>query len=568
MLVEFGMRPWVQKVGWVTFSSALFAGCGGAADDQTKAGLTEVAEAASPTVALQVLAFNDFHGNLAPPSGSNGRIDELEVGGLPHLAAHLARLREGQAHSITVTAGDLIGASPLVSALFHDEPTVNLMGELGLALNGVGNHEFDEGWAELSRMQHGGCHPQDGCVAADEFQGASFTFLAANVTHTATGDTVFPALEVRQFDGVDVGFIGLTFQGTAGIVSQEGVQGLQFGPEAAAINAAVSDLQERGVEAIVVLVHEGGRQAGGYDDCQEMSGAIVELVETTDDAVDVFVTGHTHKAYNCVLDGSIVTSAASYGRLLTEIQLVLDRATGDVVEATAKNHPVTRDLTEPKMEAAVARFTELAAPLAQRQVGHITQDLTRERDEAGQSVLGRVVADAHLAAMQRPEFGGADVAFMNKGGLRADLMLAAQAGEADLGVVSYEEIFAVQPFGNVLSVQELSGAQFIALLEEQFTVGSLLQVSSNLAYTFRESGLEGAKVEPGSVTLNGLEVGSTDRVRVVVNGYVADGGDGFTLFLAGTDRRNGPVDVDALAAYLGSGGAERVTEKRCVTRLP
>lgn len=561
-----GLR--VQSIGLWGLSVTLFVGCGGAVEGPAQKRTSGVEGASSSTVELQVLAFNDFHGNLAPPSGSNGRIDEIEVGGLSHLAAHLERLREGEAHSITVTAGDLIGASPLVSALFHDEPTVNLMGELGLALNGVGNHEFDEGWAELDRMQRGGCHPVDGCVGSEAFAGASFTFLAANVTHAESGETVFPALEVRQFDGIDVGFIGLTFQGTAGIVSQEGIQGLHFGPEAEAIDTAVAELRGRGIEAIVVLVHEGGRQTGGYDECQEMSGAIVELVEATDDAVDVFVTGHTHKAYNCVLDGSIVTSAASYGRLLTEIRLVLDRATGDVVEATSKNHPVTRDLGDAGVEAAVAKFTELAAPLAQRQVGRITRDLTRERDAAGQSVLGRVVADAHLAAMQRPEYGGADVAFMNKGGLRADLVWAPAGAEAEAGLVSYEEVFAVQPFGNVLAVQEMSGDQFVALLEEQFAGGSLLQVSSNLTYTFQASAPDGAKVVAGSVKIDGTEVAPTDRVRVVVNGYVADGGDGFTLFAAGTDRRNGPVDVDALAAYLGSGGAEGVTQKRCVTRLP
>jgi 5'-nucleotidase len=299
-----------------------------------------------------------------------------------------------------------------------------------------------------------------------------------------------------------------------------------------------------------------------------MSGAIVDLVEATDDAVDVFVTGHTHKAYNCKLDGSIVTSAASYGRLVTEIHLTLDRETGDVTGGTAHNHPVTRDRSDPEVAKAVAHYTALAAPLAQRVVGHIGQDLTRTKDPAGQSTLGGVVADAHLAAMQLPEFGGADVAFMNAGGLRADLVRSITGTETQEGVVTYEEVFAAQPFGNVLAVQTFTGGQFIALLEEQFTVGSLLQVSSTLQYAFSASAAPGAKVDPTSVKVNGAVVNPDDEVRVVVNGYVADGGDGFTLFVAGKDRHNGPVDVDALAAYLGTRGEVSSPQPGRVTRLP
>ena len=554
--------------GVAVLCSLLWVGCTGAGPFKKLQPSVDLSQEDSSKVALQILSFNDFHGHLAPPNGSNGRVGDMEVGGLAHLAAHLHHLREGQPHTITVSAGDLIGASPLVSALFHDEPTITLMSDLGLEINGVGNHEFDEGWEELERMQQGGCHPVDGCVAAPEFEGAKFSFLAANVTHKDTGKPVFPGVVVRQFDGVEVGFIGLTFQGTAGIVSQEGIQSVRFGPEAAVIDAAVAELQERGVEAIVVLVHEGGRQTGGHDECVGMSGAIVDLVEETDDAVDVFVTGHTHKAYNCMLDGSIVTSAASYGRLVTEIQLTLDRVTGDVIEATARNHPVTRDQSDLKVAQAIAHYTALAAPLAQRVVGHIGQDLTRTKDPAGQSALGGVVADAHLAAMQLAEFGGADVAFMNAGGLRADLMRSPTGIEVQEGVVTYEEVFAAQPFGNVLAVQTFSGAQFIALLEEQFTVGSLLQVSSTLQYTFSASAAPGSKVEATSVKVNGELVKLDDEVRVVINGYVADGGDGFTLFAAGKDRHNGPVDVDALAAYLGARDSLGVPAPARVIRLP
>lgn len=522
---------------------------GATSDDESTASVEESSTGApAEPVELQILALNDFHGHLEPPSGSSGRIADVEVGGAAHLAAHLERLREGRPHSITVSAGDLIGASPLVSALLHDEPSIDVMNVLGLELDAVGNHEFDEGWPELLRMQDGGCHPVDGCVGPS-FEGAQFDFLAANVTLAQTGDTLFDAVAIRSFGGIEVAFIGMTLDGTPDIVTATAVEGLEFADEIETVAALVPGLRARGVEAIVVLLHEGGRAAGGYDGCEDLTGPIVPIVEGFPDAVDVVVTGHTHRAYNCRVGDTLVTGAASYGRVITEITLTLDPTTGDVTSGAATNHLVTRDLEDSAVAQMVAEYVELAAPLSDAPVGRITSDLTRSRGATGQSVLGAIVADAQLDTMRAESFGGAQVALMNPGGLRADLLHAASDGEAEDGIVTFGELFDAQPFGNQLATLTLTAQQFDALLEQQFELGVMLQVSSSLRYAYRPGAPVGNKVELSDIRIDGSALQTGDVVRVAVNGFLAGGGDGFDTLTAGTDPVQGPVDLDALEAW-------------------
>src|SRR5438876_9913429 len=330
-------------------------------------------------VELRILAINDFHGNLRPPPGGI-RITDPEdktkktvvpAGGAEHMATLVQALRDGHRNTIFVAAGDLIGASPFLSAMFHDEPTIEAMSMMGLDVSAVGNHEFDEGKDELLRMQNGGCHPVDKCQGPHPFQGAKFHYLAASTVEKATGKTVFPAYEIRTFEGVPVAFIGLTLKGTPNIISPESAAGLEFRDEAATVNALVPELKARGVEAIVVLIHEGGQPTGDYNECPGISGPIVDIVKKFDHAVDVVVSGHTHQAYVCEIDGRLVTSGDKYGTVVTAIDLKLDPKSRDVISASANNHIVRLDAyaKDAEQAALIASYQQVAGPIANRRSG-------------------------------------------------------------------------------------------------------------------------------------------------------------------------------------------------------
>ncbi len=512
--------------------------------------------AAQPaTVDLRILAINDFHGYLRAPSGGI-RIDDPEdkskkitvpAGGAEHMATLVKQLSEGHKNTIFVAAGDLIGASPLLSAMFHDEPTIESLSTMGLALAAVGNHEFDEGEEELKRMQNGGCHPLDKCQGPHPFTGAKFHYLAASTVETATGKTIFPPYEIRTFDGIPVAFIGLTLKGTAGIISPASAAGLEFRDEAETVNALVQELKARGVEAIVVLIHEGGYPTGDYNECPAISGAIVDIVKKLDHAVDLVISGHTHQAYVCNIDGRLVTSADKYGTLVTAIDVRLDTSTRDVVSARADNVIVRTTLAEaPEQTALIASYDKLAAPIANRRAGSVTATLLRAPNEAGESTLGDIVADAQLAATASAASGGAVAAFTNPGGLRADL-----AGRQD-GAVTYADLFASQPFRNQLVTLTITGRQIKSMLEQQWLDPKrprILQVSRGFSYSWDDAKPFGERVIADSMSLNGERVDPAKSYRITVNNYLATGGDGFTALAQGTAQQFGVYDADALYAY-------------------
>ena len=503
----------------------------------------------SGTVNVQILAVNDFHGNLEPPAGSSGRIGSVNAGGAEYLATHINNLRALNPNTVVVSAGDMIGASPLLSALFHDEPSIEAFNHIGLDFNAVGNHEFDEGVYELIRMQEGGCHPVDGCLDGDGFDGASFRYLAANVTWMKNDKPIFPAYKTRSFEGVHVAFIGMTLEGTPSIVTPSGISMLNFHDEADTVNALIPELKQKGIETIVVLIHEGGFPTGGYNECPGISGPIVDIVNRLDPAVDVVISGHTHAAYNCVINNMLVTSAASFGRIVTDVDLTVDRSTGDVVSMAANNNIVTRDVSKDNfITALIAKYNTIAAPLANRVIGSITANITRTNNAAGESALGDVIADAQLAATADPAFGGAVVAFMNPGGIRADFNYAQSGSEGD-GNVTYGEAFTVQPFGNSLVTMTLTGTQIDTLLETQWVVNRVLQVSNGFTYEWSLSAPVGNKVDIASIMINGAPIDPSGNYRVTVNSFLADGGDGFAVLVQGTNRLGGDVDLDALEKY-------------------
>jgi 5'-nucleotidase len=528
------------------------------------------------TVDVQILALNDFHGNLEPPSGSSGRIGTINAGGAEYLATYINTLRATNPNTVVVSAGDMIGASPLLSALFHDEPTIEAFNQMGLDFNAVGNHEFDEGIYELIRMQEGGCHPVDGCLDGDGFAGASFRYLAANVTWKKNDKPIFPAYKIKTFNGQQIAFIGMTLEGTPSIVTPSGIAELNFKDEADTVNALIPELKQKGIQSIVVLIHEGGAQVAPapYNGCVGISGAIVDIVNRFDPAVDVVISGHTHNAYNCTINNMLVTSASSFGRILTDIDLKIDLQTGDIVGKTANNNIVTRDVTKDSMiTALIAKYNAIAAPLANRIIGSITASITRTNSPAGESALGDVIADGQLEATKLPELGGAVIAFMNPGGIRADLSYpSSPAGEGD-GNVTYGEMFTVQPFGNSMVTMTLTGAQIERVLEEQFvgctsTSARVLQVSAGFTYTWTASGPVCDKVDPTTIKLNSITIDPAASYRVTVNSFLADGGDSFPTLKLGTDRLGGAVDTDAFEAYFASNSPVAPGPQNRITVVP
>ncbi|MFE7242008.1 bifunctional metallophosphatase/5'-nucleotidase [Streptomyces sp. NPDC057580] len=542
------------------------------------------------TVDVQLLSFNDLHGNLEPPAGSAGTVTEkqadgttkaIPAGGVEYLASSLRTARQGHPYSITAAGGDMVGASPLLSGLFHDEPTIEALNKIDLDVTTVGNHEFDEGATELARLQNGGCHPVEGCYEQGAtFQGADFPYLAANVTDEKTGRPILKPYTVWKKNGVKIGFIGVTLEGTPNIVTANGVKGLKFHDEIETVNKYAKELDRQGVKSIVALIHEGGAPASSsYNyDCDSpgagdgISGPIVDIAKGISPKVDALVTGHTHQAYVCTVpdpagNPRLVTSASSFGKLYTDTTLTYDRRTQDIVRTSVKssnssnptsaNHIVTRD--QPKatdMTALIARWNTLAAPIASRPQGYISADINGRGSTAPEKPLGNLIADAQLEGLAPADKGGAVVAFMNPGGIRADLVYKSTGSEGD-GVVTYGESFTVQPFTNMMNVVDLTGAQLITALQQQVSGSNeaspkILQVSKGLTYTLDMTKTGAARVVVDTIKLNGAAIDPAKTYRVAMNEFLAGGGDGFAALGQGTNKLVGASDLDLFNAYLSA----------------
>ncbi len=537
----------------------------------------------APLVHVQILAINDFHGNLLPPAGTNGVVvapadDPLSslpgtrvlsdagvalvpAGGAGYLAATIARLRAENPNTLVLSAGDLTGASPLLSNLLKDEPTVVVMNELGLDYEAVGNHDFDRGIDELTRLAAG---EGDGGAsdAGGAWNGAKFGYLAANVTRTATQKTIFPPYAIRDFGAGDrkvrVAVIGETLRGTPSIATDAATRGLTFADEAETANALVPELKAAGVSVIVLLIHQGGEQSHGgtYDSCVGFNGDLVPLLSRLDPAIRVVVSGHTHQAYDCVIDGRRVTSAMSYGRLVTKIDLAIDPVQKTLVESHAANVPVTRDgAPDSEVTRTVDDYAARSKTLTGRVVGWVKSDLTSNpkiaQSASCETPMGDLIADAQRDATK------ADLAIMNPGGIRSDLV-AKHTGRADFAV-TYADAFEVQPFGNDLITMTLTGAQLHALFEAEFGAKAdprILQVSSGFSYGYTyDRATNTGRIE--AMKLHGVPIDSNKKYRVTVNSFLAAGGDTFQVLKDGTDRKNHGSDVDAFVAYLSRESSEK-----------
>lgn len=555
-----GSRPASLRPSWrpslaAMLAALLLAACG---TPPVPTPASQAAPAASPAlVPLRILAINDFHGNLKPPAGGiriqdpqrPGAFVDVDAGGSEYLSTAVAQARAGHANNVFVAAGDLVGGSPLLSALFNDEPAIESLSAMGLALSSVGNHEFDAGLEELQRRQRGGCHPEKGCQGPAPFKGAAFQYLAASTIETATGKPIFPAYAIRHFDGIPVAFIGLALKGTPGIVVPSSVKGLRFDDEAETVNRLVPLLRAQGVEAIVVLIHEGGFPAGDYNECPGISGPIVDIVKHLDPAVDLVVSGHTHRAYNCRIGGRLVTSGDKYGTIVTAIDVQLDRKTRDIVATSAENRIVRHDQygKDAAQTALIAAYESKATAIIDRPVGRIGASFTREEDAAGATTMGQLVADAHWAATRALEDGGADFAITNIGGVRSSLLFSGD------GSVSFGQVYTTQPFNNNLVVMQLTGAQLKEALEQQW-IGQPkfrpLQLSEGLRYAYDASRPVGARVLPGSLQLRGAPLRMDASYKVGMNMFLATGGDGFPAFAQGRILQRSVLDHEALVNYL------------------
>jgi 5'-nucleotidase len=534
----------------------------------------ETVTAPAAPVTVRVVGLNDFHGNLEPASRpmvlelGNGEKAEVYAGGAAWMADAVAKLRRQDEYSVVIAAGDLISASPLASSLFLDEPTVGVMNRLQLDFAGVGNHEFDRGWQELKRLREGGCAQftlRQPCAVEPDFAGTDFPFLAANVRQ-ADGSTLFPGISFKRFgegeDAVTVAVIGLTLKGTAEIVTPGGIAGLTFEDEAGAINALIPQAVAEGADAIIVAIHQGlvPEPGDSFNGCGSMAGDLRAILEQLDPRIDLVISGHTHQAYVCdfgTVDpsrGFTVTSAGSYGRMLTDIALTVDPRANDVIGVSARNVPVqsagegrpanpayAQFAPVPEVAAYVARYVAASAEVASRPVGKVSGPALRGGHE---NALGNLIADAQLATSRE---AGAQIALMNPGGIRADLNPRAD------GTLTFGDIYAVQPFGNTVVTGTLTGAQLLAVLEQQFANPNninVLSVSASFAMTLDPARPEGQRVV--SASLDGVPIDPAADYRVSVNSFMASGGDGFSALKAGRDVVVGPLDLDAIEALFRS----------------
>jgi 5'-nucleotidase len=524
-----------------------------------------VAQAPTAPIEVQILAINDFHGNIETPpdpvsiTQPDGTILKARVGGAAQLAGALERAREGHPNTITVAAGDLIGASPLASAYFLDEPTVDAMNLLGLSVASVGNHEFDKGSAELLRMQNGGCGKNTTRVPCrlEPFAGARFEYLAGNVMR-ADGSTIFPATAIRQVGPIKIGFIGETLKETGTLVSPGGVAGLKFTDEAATANALVPKLKAAGADAIVLLIHQGGKVPDSYQEegCKGLTGDILPILDKLDPSITTVISGHTHNAYACTLQrggaARLLTSAGKYGFLYTDVRLSFDPTTHALLGEQAHNVPVTGTAgADAKVSAIVDRYAAAARPAAERVIGRLSGAAVKTL-ENGESPVADLIADAQFAATKGPDRGGADLSFINTGGARTDLTPRAD------GSVTYGQIFSLEPFGNTLVVLSLTGAQLKALLEQQFEERdgkvqlrpSTLVPSAGFKFAFDLLRPQGDRIT--SMSLNGKPIDPAGTYRVTVNNFLASGGDGYSVLTQGTPVFDAGLDLDALEAWLAT----------------
>ena len=534
------------------------------------------------TTDITIFSINDFHGNLQAdkpvpymaPSDEHGHSHPADAtltpsGGYAYLATVLKQRRALTSASILVGAGDLIGASPIGAAILRDEPVFEALNQLGLSVTSVGNHEFDQGGEVLKSKIKGEC-PEQTC-AFPGFRGAQYDYIAANVLSRSENANDKQAwlkpYVIRQVGDVKVAFIGAVTADTPNLVAGDGVKQLHFEDEATAINRYVPEIQRQGVAAIVVLIHEGAYYKGAANDptyeCKGLQGPIIDIVKRLDKSISLVVSGHTHQGYTCKIDGRMLVQARSYGAYLTETTLTIDRSRNQVINAVAINYLVEQHklLVDPVAQQLVEQVANLTNTVRNRPIAAINAQLTRKSAVGGfDSSLGNVIADAQLSFART--VGGADISFINSGSIRNDLPAAQHSPNV---AVTYGDIYAVQPFGNSLVSMSLSGAQIVEVLKQQWQGRAAddpkkLFVSQGLSYLWSQSAPPEQRVQ--QLAVNGKPIDLARQYKVIVNNFLADGGDGFTVFKQGSERQIIGRDLVALEAYLRQPGLALPASKK------
>lgn len=526
------------------------------------AGCAARAPAPAAPIEINLVGLNDFHGHLEASkftykSAADGKEVTTSAGGIDNLAAALQAFRKDDKDLLLVGAGDLVGASPAMSSMWADEPSVDAMGMLGLRVSSVGNHEFDQGRVELMRKQTGGCataaQPAKACKFAPDFRGARYTYLAANVIDNSTGRPFFPAYSIQTVKGVKIAFIGAVLKDTASVVVASSIAGLSFVDEATAINQAALDARAQGATAFVVLIHEGGSTPEPFDqpECSQLKGPIVGISRKLDPAIRLIVSGHTHRGFQCKVDGRTITQAQMGGHVLSRIKLTVDPVAGAVQDVSVRNVPVLANQypADPAVAAFLASVKARSTAALARPVARVAvKSVGRKANAAGETPLGDLITDAIVEATRAQ---GVQVGFMNVGGMRADF----DAG--DNMVATFGQAQVVLPFSNTLVVMDMTGAQLRGLLEQQFLRPgdhdghAMLQVSSGLRYQWDDTRPKGSKVVPGSIRIDGAPLDEAKTYRVVANNFLAEGGDGFPMFASATNKKDtNIIDLDAFIGLL------------------
>ncbi|MBA2875859.1 bifunctional metallophosphatase/5'-nucleotidase [Thermaerobacillus caldiproteolyticus] len=524
--MEFPSKLMKKAIPMLALSVGFSSGSAFASERSENLGIPKQADSYQHRyINVQLLGINDFHGQIDVTRKVGGRA----VGRADYLAAYLKQRESENKNTLLVHAGDVVGASSPVSALLQDEPTIEILNKLGFDVGTLGNHEFDEGVDEMLRLIYGGTHPVTGY-----FSGANFPYVAANVIDKETGKPILPPYVIKKVNGIPIGFIGVVLSDTPNIVTPSGVAGVEFTDEAEAINKAVAELKKKGVETIVVLAHNPGISGTNGSNA---SGEIVDIAKNVDDEVDVMFAGHNHSYLNAEVDGKLLVQSYSYGTAFSDVDLQIDPRTKDVVSKKAEIVTTYQDAMEPdkKIKRLIEKYEKKVAPIINQVIGTAKETITDEQSASGESALGNLIADAQRDSMKT------DFAFMNPGGIRADI---------EQGEVIWGELYNVQPFSNQLVKMTLTGEQVRRLLNQQWQSNQtrILQISG-LKYTWDAKKPIGEKVVDIYLP-DGTKLDPNAEYTVTVNSFLADGGDNFTVLTEGKNREVGPVDLDALINYI------------------
>ena len=527
------------------------------------AGLTGCATRDLAPIEVNLVAINDFHGQLEAHDKTYAFTGQpkrtIRVGGIATLGGALKAWRAEDPQLLLVGAGDLLGATPAMSSMWADEPTIEAMNLLGLRLSSVGNHEFDRGTIELLRQQNGGCDspsPSKACKLRGQFGGAQYAYLSANVVDAASGTPLLPPYRIEDVKGVRIAFIGTVLRNTAQMVTPSGIASVRFLDEVETINRWAAEIRKHNVAAIVLLIHEGGTTDEQFDqvDCARLKGPIVEIVKQLDPAIRLVISAHSHQGYQCKIDGRTVTQAESYGHVLTRIKLKFDAQSRTLIDDIDVRNVLMEQgsfAPDPALASLLADVKSRSDAVLQRPIAPLAVPrISDVLDVAGESPLGDIATDAQLAATHRL---GAQIVFINHKSLRGELV-----GHA--GGTTYAQVAATHPYGNTLVLMTLTGAQIKALLEQQNWLASegsggrrMLQVSDGFTYQWDGKRSPGSRVVPGSIRVNGAPLADQQTYRVAVNNFMAQGGDGYTVLRDGTNRLDtGILDLDAFIDYLSA----------------